>query len=437
MKGLTGYINQIAKSFVYKNVEPIVLKQIQKKDLYIKQLEEGVQKLQNRNDEWEREVRELRRENEPLHIILPVEKSDLLDAVVPKSNKKDKKETVQSVSRSPKIISWVIPPMGPISGGHITIFRTISSLEKRGYICRVYVYDPLQTTTQEEINHNLTNFTPINAEVLYGQAEIEPCDALFATNWHTAYPVYNSNATPNKFYYIQDFEPMFDPSGSYSTFAENTYKFGFHGITLGAWMKSKLEKEYDMTVDNFDLRVNKEEYHLKNKGERKKICFYARPVTPRRGFEIGILALEVFHKEHPEYEINLVGWDVSRFDDIGFEYVNHGIMDDMSKLNDLYNECVVGLVLSFTNMSLLPIEMMAAGCIPVVNDAEHTRSVGYSNYIEYALPTPTQLADGIYNAVVKASDISYVEHMSEYVTQFTWGDFEEDLDAIIRRKINS
>jgi hypothetical protein len=35
----------------------------------------------------------------------------------------------------------------------------------------------------------------------------------------------------------------------------------------------------------------------------------------------------------------------------------------------------VGLVLSATNMSLVPYEMLAACCIPVVNDAEHNRCV--------------------------------------------------------------
>jgi hypothetical protein len=47
---------------------------------------------------------------------------------------------------------------------------------------------------------------------------------------------------------VQDFEPYFEPVGSYSTFAENTYRFGFHGITLGEWLSKKLTNEYGYEV---------------------------------------------------------------------------------------------------------------------------------------------------------------------------------------------
>ena len=55
------------------------------------------------------------------------------------------------------------------------------------------------------------------------------------------------------------------------------------------------------------------------------------------------------------------------------------------QLNQLYNRCVAGLVLSATNVSLVPHEMLAAGCIPVVNDAEHNRVVLDNSEIIYAV----------------------------------------------------
>jgi glycosyltransferase involved in cell wall biosynthesis len=139
------------------------------------------------------------------------------------------------------------------------------------------------------------------------------------------------------------------------------------------------------------------DYKLTNKSERKKILYYARPVTPRRGFELGSLALQIFNKMHPEYEIHCLGWDLSRYD-LPFPFVNRGILN-AEELNNLYNECATGLVLSFTNMSLLPLEMMAAGCIPVLNEAEHTKMVPFSGQMEYAEPNPAALADALHNIV--------------------------------------
>ncbi|MEJ1230367.1 MAG: hypothetical protein WDM88_06685 [Galbitalea sp.] len=60
--------------------------------------------------------------------------------------------------------------------------------------------------------------------------------------------------------------------------------------------------------------------------------------------------------------------------DVPFPYVNHSAVD-ISQLNAIYNRCAAGLILSLTNMSLLPMEVMGSGVVPVVNDAENTRGV--------------------------------------------------------------
>ena len=47
----------------------------------------------------------------------------------------------------------------------------------------------------------------------------------------TAYDVRNFHSTIHKCYFVQDFEPWFYASGSAASFAEETYRFGFVGIT--------------------------------------------------------------------------------------------------------------------------------------------------------------------------------------------------------------
>lgn len=397
----------------------------------IKSLRTAVDSLSHRNDEWEKEVRQLRGEERALSIVWPVAKDDLLAANWLES----KKQPIRTKKKPPFTISWVVPPMGPVSGGHADIFRTISYLESKGHTCKVFFYDPQEQSSLKEIKKNLANYTPIKAELFYNVKEMPESDAIFATNWFSAYPVFNFKGSAKKYYYVQDFEPYFDPVGTYSTLAENTYRFGLRGLTLGRWLSQKLSKEYGMKCDFFELGTNNEEYKLDNLKPRKKILFYARPVTPRRGFELGILALEIFHKQHPEYEINFLGWDITPYE-IPFPYVNNGILSP-EKLNKLYNECSAGLVLSFTNMSLLPLEMLASGCVPVVNDAEHTRMVGYEKGLTYAAPNPGALADALHEVVSKSDDklVEQAEQAAAVSQKFQWNDSNSKIESILTKEL--
>lgn len=397
----------------------------------IEQQQHVITQLQDRNDEWEHEVREMRRQDQPMHIVWPISRKEIIKAL-PRNRHKAKSGAVSS-AKNHLTIAWVGLPMGPVSGGYTTILRAIAGLESRGHTCVIYIYDSEGTSSYETVMENLKAYPKVAARIVYNPTHIDDCDVLFATSWYSAYPVYNARVTAKKFYFIQDFEPMFSPADSYATLADNTYKFGFHGITLGSWMKKRLESQYGMTCDNFDLGVSPKEYSLENTAERRRVVFYARPDSPRRGFELGILALEVFHKEHPEYEIDLVGWDVSRYD-IPFQYINHGIID-IPSLNKLYNQAAAGLVLSLTNMSLLPLELMGSGCIPVVNRSETTTDVGYNKYIEYADPTPLELAEGLSRAIEAAKNGAYIHEMSRYTRGFSWNDFNHDFEEAIKKAL--
>lgn len=399
--------------------------------LDIGELRRTIKQLETRNDEWAAEVRALRRDDQPMSIIWPVAKEDIVAAKYQLNKKPKQKLKI----KPPFTINWVVPPMGPVSGGHADIFRTIAYLESKGHTCRIYFYDPQTQHTLESIKSNLKNYTVIRAELFYNQKQMANCDAIFATNWHTAYPVANFSGAKKKFYYVQDFEPYFDPVGAYSTFAENTYRFGLHGVALGQWLPKKLTAEYNMTCDYFDLGVDKQEYQFHNHKRRKKILFYARPVTPRRGFELGVLALELFHKKHPEYEINFIGWDMSRYE-IPFPYINKGILTP-AQLSELYNECVAGLVLSFTNMSLLPLELLASGCIPVLNIAEHTKMVDYKNLMEYADPTPRALADALNSVVTNSKQQERAKQAAKSTDKYQWSGSNQKIENILLRELSA
>lgn len=359
----------------------------------------------------------------------PVFKEDIIEAA------NSKNSLLPTKKNPPYHIVWVVPPMGSISGGHTDIFRIIAFLESRGHTNTIYFYDAMKLSSLNELKTIMqTSYPKVNVKQFYNQKEMEDCDAMFATSWLTAYPVLNYSKRTKKYYFVQDFEPMFEAAGSYSALAENTYSFGFHGITLGDWLKRKLTKEFNMACDSLSFGVNVDEYTLQNEKARKDVLFYARPVTPRRGFEVGTMALEIFHKNNPSSNIHLFGWDVGNFK-LGFPYKNHGILNTR-ELNNLYNECAAGLVLSFTNMSLLPIEMLAAGCIPIVNDAHHTRMVSYSKYVEYANPNPKDLATKLEHVVLSKHLVDRAKNLAKTAREFQWDSSIDKLEKVLIRDLS-
>jgi O-antigen biosynthesis protein len=332
----------------------------------------------------------------------------------------------------PLTIDWVIPPIGAGSGGHRTILRFVRMLAARGHRSRIAIYDGRGIQTGAEAAAIIRrNFAPLDAEILDDVAAIGQCDALVATAWQTAYPVLNAETTARKFYFVQDYEPYFYSMGSEAVLAEDTYRFGLYGITAGPWLAEKLAAEFEMRAAHFEFGSDSEHYAYRNSGERDKVVFYARPKTPRRGFELGLLALTSFAQRHPELEIHLVGGDVSAYA-LPKGFVARGILTP-AELNDLYNESVAALVISLTNMSLLPLELLSAGCIPVVNEASSNTSVSDNPFIAYTSPAPAALAAALDEVVSRPDRAEHARVAAASVQKLSWEDAGDKVDAVLLR----
>ena len=232
-----------------------------------------------------------------------------------------------------------------------------------------------------------------------------------------------------RFYLVQDFEPMFYPASSNATLAEETYRFGFHGLTAGRWLSTKLPREYGMPCDAFDLGVDLDTYRSTGPEQRTGVVFYARPDTERRGFELGMLALDLLARRQPGIEIHLVGQSI-RWRRPTFAYTDHGHLT-VAELAAVYNRCAAGLVLSLTNLSLLPAELLATGCLPVMNDAENTRASFDSPYAAYA--PADQLADALRDAVERSNAPGWRTAAAASVGALSWDLVADQVEAGIRR----
>lgn len=341
-------------------------------------------------------------------------------------------------SSGPYTFGWIMPPPGKGSGGHLNIFRFIEYLERSGHTCNIYLYVDGAKSTIQAIRAIMGDSYPAikAAETMQWLDPGDPMDdidAVFCTSWETAYTSYSLSTDCKRFYFVQDFEPYFYPVGGMYSLAENTYKMGFHGITAGGWLEKKLHEEYGMLTDSFDFGADLKTYNLTNTTKRKEILYYARPYTERRGFEVGILALDLFHSMHPDYTINIVGWDVSNYD-IAFPYKNLKTLE-VSQLNDLYNRCVAGLVLSYTNMSLLPLELLGCGTIPVVNEGKNNQLVSDNPFIAYSSNDPHSLAAKLSEVVTRKSRLKYAEEASASVKQHGWAASGAKFVNIIEREM--
>ena len=127
-----------------------------------------------------------------------------------------------------------------------------------------------------------------------------------------------------------------------------------------------------------------------------------------------------FARLRPDVTINLAGWDVSNWE-IPFPHVNLSSMS-LSQLNAVYNRCAAGLVLSLTNMSLLPLELISAGVTPVVNDGPNNRLVSDNPYIEYVPASPMVIAKKMVEVLERPDAVERSNEMSSSVANVSWTD---------------
>lgn len=316
----------------------------------------------------------------------------------------------ETLGLNKKTINWFIPPVGKGSGGHLNIFRFIRNLEKLGYQNRIVIVNEPQPKSAEVAKKNIEKwFFPIKAEVFINDgSKIPPAFFAMATEWRTAYFVKRYMGCVQKCYFVQDFEPYFYPTGTDYIFAENTYRFGFYGFTAGSWLAAKLKQDYGMSTTSLGFSYDRELYTLDRsilnvdkKASSQKVFFYARPPTSRRGFEMGMLVLREVKKRLPGISIILAGWDMVGYK-IPFDYDNAGLVK-LDHLAELYKQCDVALVLSFSNVSLLPLELMACGVPVVSNKAPYTEWLLNEEVSVLAEPDVESLTQAILSVLNDAS----------------------------------
>lgn len=356
----------------------------------------------------------------------------LLDSDIADSTRLELPVPAQRPDRgTPLQIGWVTVPPRAGSGGHTTLFRMVQAVEAAGHHCHLFLYDRYGGDPASQARVIRSWWPELRAEVHDAQDGLSGVDAMVASGWETAHVVARRATSPmRRLYFIQDYEPFFYPRGSEYSLAEDTYRFGFRNIALGDMVGDLLRSEAGVPADVTEFGCDTAVYRPLEGVQRTGVVLYARPDVPRRGFWLAKLALQEFHRQHPEVDIHVYG---SMVRDLGFPATQHGRLTP-TELNALYNRCIAGIAMSFTNISLVAEEMLAAGTVPVVNDSPHSRADLVNDNVVWAQPTPGAVAAALGRAV-KDADPSRAAGAAASVRRFAWQKAQADVVRIVEDEV--
>lgn len=329
------------------------------------------------------------------------------------------------LNRASLHLHWIVPDFRPGAGGHMVIFKMMYHLQERGHRHTLWIMHPNQHKQPGEVITTLhEHFFPLNPDVkLLDRDSLTDLqgDALIATDRWTTYYARAAAGVRAKFYFVQDFEPVFYPLGAEYLLTENTYHFGFQFIASSPWLKKKLHELGQNEVTTIDYAYDPTRYFLDEKVRRheKTIVFYSRGATPRRAVELGFLALSLLYRIRQDVRIIFFG-DHPKPYLLDFPYEDRGILSHR-ELGELYREATLGLVFSATNISLIPKEMMACG-LPVIDlERENTVSSLPEGCASLVRPDPHAIAERIHSLLDDAATRqALAERALSYVQTLSW-----------------
>jgi glycosyltransferase involved in cell wall biosynthesis len=265
-------------------------------------------------------------------------------------------------------ITWFVPHWTNVwGGGHFTIFRFAHFFEKQGVKNEIYIYDNRPEMNAQTLEKEIANALPgSNIKVILDIKEVGDTTIAIATTWQSAYHVKNFYHADFYFYFMQDYEPLFYPSGSQSLQADYTYRFGFIGITGGLWLRNIFEQNGGI-AEHYTFAIDHDIFYPKTsvRDQVKRVFFYGRPSTPRRAFALGMSILAAIKAKYPEIEIVIAGLNNVAPPPFGATMLGNL---SLKETGELYRSCDIGIALSATNLSYLPLELMGSGC-PVLSNS--------------------------------------------------------------------
>jgi glycosyltransferase involved in cell wall biosynthesis len=330
-------------------------------------------------------------------------------------------------------VGWIVVPPGAGSGGHTTLFRMMEAGRRRGMRNTLLFYDRYGSDHEHNVRVVRDAWPWLECEIATVGEDLDGFDAVIASSWQTAHVAARRRVTGQALlYFAQDFEPFFYPRGSEYALAEDSYRLDLRTVALGHMVAGCLRDELGIDAPTVPFGCDTDIYRLEpSTRERRGVLFYAKRGNDRRGYRLALLALERFHRLRPDEPIHVYGDAGIRFP---FPVVDHGSLSP-ARLNELYNGVVAGFALSFTNISLVAEEMLAAGVVPIVNDSAYARADLTNPNAQWAPATPGGLAEALVAAVSRPDRDAHARRVAESVTTLPWEHTGDRLADLILAEI--
>lgn len=377
---------------------------------------------------------------EPLHVRIPPGMlAALRDGTVPLAP-----GAAERASAAALTVAVVVPQFRRGSGGHKTIADLVRGLEARGHDVSLWLIDDEGRHAGEDdaaVQRSFHEFfgamrAPVR-RLTPGALADAPADVVVATGWQTVPAVLRLPGARSRAYLVQDHEPEFYPTSIERDWAAWTYRQGLHAICASPWLADLVQREYGASASAFDLGVDHDAYGMRAVHRREDlVLFYARAVTPRRAVPLGVLALEELHRRRPDVEIACFG--EARELRTSFPHRHLGVLTPEG-LAHAYNSATVGLVLSLTNPSLVPTEMLACG-LPVVDLATPSMRATFGEDGPIALAAVDPLAicgaiETLLDDLMARADRARAG--TEFVAGRSWPGAAEQVEAGLRAALRS
>ena len=359
------------------------------------------------------------------------------------------KPTQASVGSSSAIgrmgrINWLIPIVGPNTGGVATIIQLAPVLAAHGYESTICVINqqqqPEDAVRYEQMFRASYASTGLAIRVLNRPLELSqiPAAAItVATAWPTAYIVDRLAIPTKKMYLVQDYEPWFHANGSNALLAAHSYTLDLHHISLGNWLQEELFIRYGKASFPLGFPVDTAAFAPRptTRSQRFRVAMYVRRSTERRSVNLGILALRQFAAQ--------VGKDaeVLLFGEAGLP-AREGftILGPLSQSQcvALYSSVDVVMSLSATNMSLIPMEASACGATVLeLNLPPVRKHLTHLQTAYLAEPYPEAISSGLLHLYSDRSLCSDIARRGReaVLAQPTWAAIGEALVGYLQSEL--
>lgn len=302
-------------------------------------------------------------------------------------------------------IGVVIPDFSGPSGGHRKIFSVCQGLERAGKTVKIYVYS---SRSASMIKKDIKRFyCHLNAEVQVYGLRVDNHSHLIVTQWKTAYDARLVDFSGKIVYFVQDFEPMFFSVGSDYMRSLACYGLDYQIICYGEWVAAKLRDDLGIKSTTIPFTMDKGIYTPPGleKNRDIDILLFARPSQDRRCFDLIAEGLALLKRRKPDVSIGLFG--EKAYDDLGFEFENHGLISNLDELAALYHRAKVGICYSPTNPSQLGYEMLACGMGLVDIKVKHSElNFDGDSFVSYCTGTPESMVDACETLLNDPADLA-------------------------------